>query len=123
MNKFTIYYSTREAFYNLIEGKTIPTIDEVLNETHACIGTIKAEDLRDVHFKMNMIGESMNDADWKEFTNDLQEMNVGHASMSVGDVAYCHKTQTYYYCAEFGWKALEDICKPCKRKQVTCNCD
>tara|TARA_R100000458_G_C8263625_1_gene238905 strand:- start:308 stop:673 length:366 start_codon:yes stop_codon:yes gene_type:complete len=117
MNNFTIYYSTREAFYNLIEGKTIPTIDQVTpaenpnhdgNLTHACIGTIKAEDLRDVHFKMNMIGESMNDAEWKEFTNDLQEMNVGHASMSVGDVAYCHKTQTYYYCAEFGWKALEN---------------
>jgi hypothetical protein len=117
-SNFTIYYTTNDSFCKFIGGDVKPTIDQITiaenpnhdtQLTHACVGVISAKDLNQVHYKMNMVGENMNDAEWNEFEKDMTEMNVGHASMSVGDVAYCHKTETYFLVERFGWLDLTNF--------------
>ena len=114
-SNFTIYYTTEDSFSKFIGGDVKPTIDQITiaenpnhdtELTHACVGVIAAKDLGDVHCKMNNVGVNMNDAEWDEFEKDMIDMNVGHDSMSVGDVAYCHKTQTYFLVERFGWLKL-----------------
>jgi len=90
MRKFDVYYMQPESFRTFVLGDTTPTVDE-LDDTHTLLTSYEAESL-------DAVWEHFQAENWSpngEARSLIEEKELSHTSMSVGDVI--HDTESGFY--------------------------
>lgn len=102
MAKFKVYYSKPQFFRIFCGlGDAVPNAAELV-ETHVHLCTLEADSLDDVFSKMQGENWSPNG----ESRALLEEKQLMHTSMSIGDVAEDMDTGKKFACAFVGWKEI-----------------
>jgi len=103
--EFDIYFTkpeyTREFMmgYEFLKEHT-DLVNRTIAETHVCMGTIRADNLNDVYYKMQ--GDVYSpEGQAREF---IEASGVKRTSMSVGDIVFVN--EEYYMVDNFGFKRI-----------------
>lgn len=74
--------------------------------THSHVATLELEDTANHNDIFEMLNCNQDALDFLGTFIRNNVPDVRHTSMSVGDIVYCHGTETYYVCESIGWRKL-----------------
>jgi hypothetical protein len=103
---YTVYYKIHddESRFSVADEYLTPEeiTQEYFDKYYRAVADITAEGLEEVYTEM----QADNWSPHGEARELIKSLGLSHTSMSMGDVAFCHNEDKYYWCA---WAGFDEV--------------